>query len=77
MGCLIHFPLRLCADSQRFDVCGRGCRHWCAVLLETLAEGGFVDADVGELFRKYEQDLAEKFGEMVPMPRIVGSFYDL
>jgi hypothetical protein len=59
-----------------FNDDGNGCRHWCAVSLEKLAEAGYIASTVGPDFRAYEDQEHAKFGTTrFPMPRIQGSFY--
>lgn len=72
--------LRFLVEENHFDQYdfadnGTGCRHWCALALEKLAEIGVVDANVGERFRHYEAEQAKKLGSRFPMPRTEGCFY--
>jgi hypothetical protein len=63
----------ICTDS--FTPEGNGCRHWCAIALENLGTGGFVDPTVGQMFKEYETQEAAKWGVKFPMPRFTGMFY--
>ncbi|EPQ60154.1 hypothetical protein GLOTRDRAFT_67547 [Gloeophyllum trabeum ATCC 11539] len=63
-------------EQYEFNENGQGCRHWCATVLEKLAEGGFVREDIGQLFQQFEKEHHAKWGSKFPMPRIVGSYYD-
>ncbi|KAJ3973170.1 hypothetical protein EV361DRAFT_83117 [Lentinula raphanica] len=58
-----------------FDEQGNGCRHWCATVLEKLAESGIVQSDVSALYQDWELEQYRKFGDRIPMPRICGMFY--
>ncbi|KAJ7849993.1 hypothetical protein B0H14DRAFT_3137764 [Mycena olivaceomarginata] len=63
-------------DQYDFNDDGNGCRHWCAVSLDKLAEAGYITSTVGPDFRAYEDQEHAKFGTTrFPMPRIQGSFY--
>ena len=59
-----------------FTDSGHGCRHWCATALSRLADAGFVDQDISDIFVAYEEREVRKLGDKFPMPRITGTFYD-
>ncbi|KIJ94464.1 hypothetical protein K443DRAFT_683731 [Laccaria amethystina LaAM-08-1] len=63
-------------EQYIFTDSGHGCRHWCATVLSRLADAGFVDQEIGDIFAAYEEREVQKFGDKFPMPRITGTFYD-
>ncbi|KAJ3990416.1 hypothetical protein F5890DRAFT_1577 [Lentinula detonsa] len=71
-GLLVHVHK---VNQYNFDEKGRGCRHWCAVVLDKLAQSRIVQYDVSTLYRQWEVSQHLKLGSKVPMPRICGTFY--
>lgn len=63
-------------DQYIFTDSGHGCRHWCATALSRLADAGFVDQEISDLFVAYEEREVRKLGDKFPMPRMTGTFYD-
>ncbi|KAL5480195.1 hypothetical protein ACEPAI_1465 [Sanghuangporus weigelae] len=62
-------------DRYIFVHPGQGCRHWCASVLDMLAQRRVVDAQVPQWFANYEVVQHTIFGGMFPMPRIRDTFY--
>ncbi|KAL5512329.1 hypothetical protein ACEPAG_3321 [Sanghuangporus baumii] len=60
---------------RSFNDAGQGCRHWCASVLERLAQEELIDPSVPQKFADYEVQENRKFGSKFPMPRIMGTFY--
>lgn len=64
-------------NRNSFDDPGAGCRHWCATVMEKLAEEGIIEAGVNDRFEAYERKEHDEHGDAFPMPRIKGVFYQL
>ncbi|KAL5500821.1 hypothetical protein ACEPAH_9208 [Sanghuangporus vaninii] len=62
-------------DQYTFVHPGQGCRHWCACVLDKLAEKGLVHDSVPWTFTQAEWEEHMRFGDAYPMPRIKGTFY--
>ncbi|KAG7441335.1 uncharacterized protein BT62DRAFT_923425 [Guyanagaster necrorhizus] len=55
---------------------GRGCRHWCATILNDLETHGFVSNGATGHFETWEMMKHRELGTYFPMPRIQGAFYN-
>ncbi|KAL5480197.1 hypothetical protein ACEPAI_1467 [Sanghuangporus weigelae] len=53
----------------------QGCRHWCASVLERLAQERLVPVGIPQEFADYEVEEHRRFGSKFPLPRITGTFY--
>ncbi|KAL5522332.1 hypothetical protein ACEPAF_2189 [Sanghuangporus sanghuang] len=62
-------------DQYTFIGPGQGCRHWCACVLDKLAENRLVHHSVPWTFTQAEAEEHNRFGSSYPMPRIRGTFY--
>ncbi|OCB88674.1 hypothetical protein A7U60_g4147 [Sanghuangporus baumii] len=79
-GMTVATILRIIFDENRMDQytfvgSGQGCRHWCACVLDKLAENNLVHHSVPRMFIDDEAEEHARFGISYPMPRIRGTFY--
>ncbi|KAL5500847.1 hypothetical protein ACEPAH_9234 [Sanghuangporus vaninii] len=62
-------------DRYIFTDSVQGCRHWCASVLERLAQEQLIPVGIPHEFADYEVEEHRRFGSIFPLPRIMGTFY--